>query len=56
MAEEINKMLDELTEDFKYTMDFALNLLETLPGYFWWDQKKKVEHIRDIQEKYFEGV
>ena len=58
MASEINKLLDELIDDFKYLADFLKDLLIELPTYFWWDspeQKKKVEQCGNIYEKYFGG-
>lgn len=51
----ISEGLDELIDDFRYTMNFTLDLFEELPPYFWWDElKEKVEHIKDINKKYFE--
>ena len=55
MAEEINEMLDELMDDFKYTMNFILDLFEESPPYIWWEKKEEVKHIKEIQKKYFEG-
>ena len=55
MAEEINKMLDELMEDFKYAMNFILDLFGEFPSYTWWEKKEEVKHIKEIQKKYFEG-
>jgi hypothetical protein len=47
----LNKLLDKLVDDFRYTIDFALDLICELPNYFFWDDGKP-EKIKQIKEIY----
>jgi len=53
LVSDIEKGLDTLVADFRYTMGFVLEMFEEFPNYFWWEKKKKVECIKDINRKYF---
>ena len=39
-VETLNVLIDDLVADFRYTMNFALSLIEELPPYFFFGKKK----------------
>lgn len=50
----INESLDELIEDFRYSVGFLLDLFERYPSILY-EEPKKVENVKEFQIKYFEG-
>jgi len=55
-VETLNKLVDNLVEDFRTTMNFAIDLMKELPNYFFWEEdwKKRVVELRGINKTYFE--